>query len=781
LRNCARDAETVLWRHLQRELTTAAGVLRDPKKKSEYDRELFPAGVGAMDQRPLGPIECGACAEVNAPTRAFCSGCGRPLTESCARCGAKNVSSETYCGLCGANLKAVLQERLDEFEANLQLGERLQTEGYFDDALVLLSGMLSTANAHLADGVEQAREMVRSLPERRFQTLQKHAADLESAQSLLEAAEYDAAVEKLEDVPPGLRDEGFEQLYADCRARRDETNELLQDIRAAVAARQTEGLLEKVDRLLYLKPGHPQVTKLRSQLLNLQQKTDTTVGENLRRKAKLLLSQQKYAEAVQVLEETPDPAREEEFQKLYDYAKETAWLSAALENAPVIDKALVMAAQRLCKLAPKDERAAQLSAELQEAARNGLPDPRHAAPMWSKSSSGRFPCHWLGGFRRLRPSETCDVALLRANPGRFYVACGLALQGLGLAAISTNLAPVKKRKGVLDSIALIARKQPSASAAWGLDLTSTGYKAVRLVRGERDEVRIDACELYESVDPTLTTGEDSALLRLGDELARFLEDRDLGTDRLCISPGGVQVLPRYFRIPEVEESRLRDAVTFEARHQIPFPLEELAWDFHAFPVSQIETNGRVQDREILVLAAKSWQLQHPLGALDDAGIGGYIIQSDAAALYNLLRYEFDGEFPDDAHPPARKSGERVLALLDVGRQATTYVSCSPRSAFFRTFPLGGDSFTRALVRELNLTLTDAEALKRAPWKARSMQAWDEALDPVYRTLMEEVLRSEKMLGRERRIERMYVSGGGAQLHGLLRRICGALEDKPGPM
>jgi type IV pilus assembly protein PilM len=292
-------------------------------------------------------------------------------------------------------------------------------------------------------------------------------------------------------------------------------------------------------------------------------------------------------------------------------------------------------------------------------------------------------------------------------------------------------------------------------------------------------VCIDACEIHESIDPALPSGEDQTLMRLSAALTKFLEGRGLESDRICISLGGVQVLPRYFRIPDVEESRLRDAVTFEVRHQIPFPLDELAWDFHAFPVLQTHTGGRVQDREILVLAAKLWQLQHPLGALDDAGVDGYTIQSDAAALYNFLRYEFEGEFPDDDAAARKSATERVLVLLDVGREATNFVCCSPRSAFFRTFAVGGDVFTKALVRELNLTQSDAEALKRAPWKARSMQNWDETLDSAYRNLIEEIRRSEKMLGRERRIERLFVAGGGAQLHGLLRRITSASEDESG--
>jgi Tfp pilus assembly PilM family ATPase len=110
-------------------------------------------------------------------------------------------------------------------------------------------------------------------------------------------------------------------------------------------------------------------------------------------------------------------------------------------------------------------------------------------------------------------------------------------------------------------------------------------------------------------------------------------------------------------------------------------------------------------------------------------------------------------------------------MLDVGRAATNFVACSRRSIFFRSFPLGGDAFTKALVKGLNLTLAAAEEVKRAPWKARNWHSWDEALQPCLRSLVEEIGRSEKLLGRGRRLERLYVAGGGAQLHGLILRAC----------
>ena len=166
-------------------------------------------------------------------------------------------------------------------------------------------------------------------------------------------------------------------------------------------------------------------------------------------------------------------------------------------------------------------------------------------------------------------------------------------------------------------------------------------------------------------------------------------------------------------------------------------------------------------------------MQAPLSAFDEAKVPVHADQHDATALYNLLAYELRDELAE-----AGRKSDAVLVALDVGRESTNYVAAAPGAYWFRSIPLGGERFTRLLVRAMRLTLTEAEQLKRAPWKARSMQQWDEALDPVIRSFLEEVRRSEKALGSNRCIARLYLAGGGAQLHGLLHRLAQAAGDRP---
>ncbi|MBW3597159.1 MAG: pilus assembly protein PilM, partial [Planctomycetes bacterium] len=714
LRRCVADAPRPMWQHLHREVDDAAETLLDPRRKADYDRRLFPAGVRVDSAQPHGPLTCGNCDETNPPRRVFCSRCGRSLLESCGRCGVRNFANETYCGACGANLKAALGERLENFEARLQEAETLQVEGRFDQALVLLSTMLSTNLGALEACVEQAKKMLRRLPERRTDTELEYLATAQKAEELAESHDYDEAIETLENTPPGLRDAAAEKRLAQWRAARDEIASLMREIRTAVMAKRTDGLLDQVDRLLLLKPGHEQALKLRNQLLGLQQKSEEKTAEQIRAQAKKLLAEHKYVRAVKRLEQTPETARDERFQKLYDFARETAWLSSSIGLAPIADQGLLAAAQRLAKLVPDDPEAAQAAGQVQAVLKMGPRDPRHAAPAWNegRQTAMRFPVTWLGGFRRMRVAEEA-AATVRRNPGCFYVACGLALQGLGLAAMATNLAP-KKKKGVMGGVSLFSRKR-STPAAWGIDLSVSGLKAIKLVRegeGEEAKVTIAACVHRErGLDAPAPTEEEPLLIAIRESLQGFLDKQETKDTPICISLGGVQILGRFLRLPISDDARLAEMVGYELRHQIPFPVDELAWDFHAFPAITADDGNVVPEREIVLLAAKRHQLKHPLGALEEAGIELHALQSDATALYNFLRYEFEDEFECHSKSVSAASEDGVFAVVDVGRDAVNFLAGSPRSMWFRSAPIGGDRFTKALVREFRLTFSEAEKLK----------------------------------------------------------------------
>ena len=256
-------------------------------------------------------------------------------------------------------------------------------------------------------------------------------------------------------------------MLAEAQSKRDEVEALKAGIQQALQAKALHELPAQIERLLELKPGHEMAVRLTGQL-----------REKLLAAAQKKLAACEYAAAVKLLAQIPSSAADVEIEKLRDRARELDWLLEDLKLSPVADPPLLGLAERLVRLSPDDVQAQRLAAELRSRFEASPSDRRSAALPWAPPRTYRygFPVQALGGLQRIACSAAAE-AEWRKSPGRFFVACGLALQGLDQAAISINLRPSPKTS-LLRKLTLLKRKSPTA--AWGLDLGTTGLRAAHL-------------------------------------------------------------------------------------------------------------------------------------------------------------------------------------------------------------------------------------------------------------------------------------------------------------
>jgi Tfp pilus assembly PilM family ATPase len=111
--------------------------------------------------------------------------------------------------------------------------------------------------------------------------------------------------------------------------------------------------------------------------------------------------------------------------------------------------------------------------------------------------------------------------------------------------------------------------------------------------------------------------------------------------------------------------------------------------------------------------------------------------------------------------------------LDVGHDATNMIVSSRKLTWSMTLGFGGQSFTRALARDLKLTYTQAEQLKRDPGSASQLSPVYKTLDSLFEDFLEEIrltLKAFTEVHPSQPIERVLGLGGSFQLHGLLRYL-----------
>jgi Tfp pilus assembly PilM family ATPase len=111
--------------------------------------------------------------------------------------------------------------------------------------------------------------------------------------------------------------------------------------------------------------------------------------------------------------------------------------------------------------------------------------------------------------------------------------------------------------------------------------------------------------------------------------------------------------------------------------------------------------------------------------------------------------------------------------VDIGAEGTNVVVSGPECLWFRYIGIGGAHLSKALVKELNLTLVQAEEIKRNTARARRLSEIDRAVSPVLADLTREIKSCFAQFHRAnegRSIRRVLCMGGGALFHGLIRHL-----------
>ena len=243
---------------------------------------------------------------------------------------------------------------------------------------------------------------------------------------------------------------------------------------------------------------------------------------------------------------------------------------------------------------------------------------------------------------------------------------------------------------------------------------------------------------------------------------------------VVISVAGQSGLARFVKLPPVEEKKIADIVKFEAKQQIPFPLEEVVWDFQKIGQGVV-TDGFAMETEIGLFAMKNDMVHRSLQQFKDVHVEIHVIQMAPLALCNYVAYDLlkkDGMGGDGAAEGADK--KECVVALDIGTDNSNLIITDGEKIIWqRPIPLGGNHFTRALTKDMKLTFAKAEHLKRNAVKSPDLRKILASLKTVLNDFVGEVQRS---LGyftnthRDATIEYMIGLGNAFRLPGLQKYL-----------
>lgn len=764
------EAAPEIWENVNAELEEAVRILLDPDQKMAYDLSLrlHEEEIDRSPQMPLGStpgrsqggtLLCPRCRTPAPATRRFCGNCGTPLWEPCFRCGTLAMAGEKFCGACGANLLTGVDEQVQVLEAKLREADQLRAECRYEESVSVLAAITKMEHSRLQPYIQRAHETLQAISADRQHGRELAEKTYQEAQQLAAEGDYEGAVAMLESVPVPLRTEGSAHLLDEMRMRLEQIAELDQEIREAVSANRVSDVLQLVDQLLTLRPDHANALKLAGKF-----------RDHLIKLSGAKLTQRQYEAAVKLLDQVPPSVRNEAWELAHQEASELVWLTWDLRNAPVVDTTLVAFAERLVQRVPGDAKLKTAWDELRRRVARGPKDMRQLTVPWAAAPQEPYlgcPVDWLTGFQRISVKAELDQTPLREHPGCFFVAAGLALQGLGKTATKLNLLPGDR--GVLGSVSQLWRMRPTRTA-WGIDLSPSGLKAVKLSLDAQQQVVLEACDFIEHkklLSQTVNEEEEKTLIE--ETVQTFLSRNNIKGCRICLGLPSRMVLIRQLKMPSLQEAKMASALKLEAKRLVPLPLEEIVWGHEMLE----HVNGEaLKEVDIALVAVKRLLLKDRLAKLEALGLPVDIVQSDCLALHGFFAFEFGSE----EAPSGLVSSDdinAVTAVVDMGSESTNILMVSPRLAWIHTSGWGAHNLTKALVREFRSTVAQAEQLQRNPITADALDPVLTTMNAVFEDLAKEIQAAMALFNkahRHKHVERVYGIGGGFQTHGLLRYL-----------
>ncbi|MGD9388652.1 MAG: type IV pilus assembly protein PilM, partial [Gammaproteobacteria bacterium] len=205
------------------------------------------------------------------------------------------------------------------------------------------------------------------------------------------------------------------------------------------------------------------------------------------------------------------------------------------------------------------------------------------------------------------------------------------------------------------------------------------------------------------------------------------------------------------------ENELEGQVALQADQYIPFPMEEVSYDFEV--IGPTENDPDMLD--VLLVATRTENVEQRQAAVEAAGLKTVIVDVEAFAVENacrLLRHQM----PEDG------VGHNV-AVMDFGASSTTFsVLRDLKVMYTRDFAFGGQQLTEEIMRTYGLTLEEAGRAKKEGGLPSNYEP--EILEPFIDDMTQQVSRSLQFFlasGTNReQPEQILVCGGCANIPGV---------------
>jgi type IV pilus assembly protein PilM len=193
--------------------------------------------------------------------------------------------------------------------------------------------------------------------------------------------------------------------------------------------------------------------------------------------------------------------------------------------------------------------------------------------------------------------------------------------------------------------------------------------------------------------PGELSNEETRHSQIAAALREMMDELRIKHGRVNFAIAAQSAFARFVKLPLVEQEKIERVIGFEAQQNVPFPIDEVVWDY------QLVGGGPDKQVEVVIVAIKAEYLEAINAAIEESGLRADKIGIATSGLYNAFRYNY-------SNIPG------CSLLVDIGARTTNMIFIEPGKIFSRSVPIGGSSITAAIAREFGEPFAEAESRKR---------------------------------------------------------------------
>lgn len=293
----------------------------------------------------------------------------------------------------------------------------------------------------------------------------------------------------------------------------------------------------------------------------------------------------------------------------------------------------------------------------------------------------------------------------------------------------------------------------------GVDISSSAVKLIELSKTGSD-FKVEAYRVLPLPANTIVDKNIADLDALSETIATVVKRSGSKLTDIVAAVSSSSVITKEIELPAgLTELQMEMQIEVEADQYIPYPMEEVAFDFDV--LGEAENNPDLV--RVLLAACRQENVEHRRQALEMAGFNPKVIDVESFAVeraYKLIEGQLD------------EVSDQVVAIADIGATVFSFtVLVDGKIIYNREQLFGGKQLTEEIQRRYGLSWEEAGEAKRKGGLPEDYAT--EVLAPFKESLVQHITRSLQFFYSSSHfnyVDQLFLAGGVSALEGLVDEV-----------